>query len=189
MARLQPLTLDDLGSAERAAVEGAQELMGFLANDALTMARNPSLMHAFAALAGVIYGPGSVDPGLKRLIGLITSSAAGCQYCMGHTAFVSQRHGIDERKLSEVWNFETSQEFTEAERAALRVALHAGQSPGAVTDDMFTELGEYFDEAAQLEIVAVIAMFGFLNRWNSTLGTELEALPQAALAKAKTEGV
>lgn len=185
MPRLPPLELDALAEADRQAVLAAQASMGFLANDALTMARRPELMHAFAGLAAVVYGPGKVDAGLKRLIGLITSSAAGCGYCMGHTAFVSQRHGVDEDKLAAVWDFESNERFTDAERAALRVALHAGQSPNGVTDAMFAKLAESYDEDEQLEIVAVIAMFGFLNRWNSTLATDLEALPQAALNKAR----
>ena len=62
--------------------------------------------------------------------------------------------------------------------------VHAGQTPNGVSDEMFADLGEHFDVGEQLEIVAVIAMFGFLNRWNSTLATDLEALPLSTLEKA-----
>lgn len=155
--------------------------MGFVSNDSLTMARNPALIDAFAKLVGAVYAPGKVDAGLKRLIGLVTSSAAGCQYCMGHTAFTSKRQGVSDEKLAAVWEFEHSDLFSEAERAALHIALLAGQSPNAVTDDDFAALRNHFGEQAQLEIVAVIAMFGFLNRWNSTLRTDLEPAPKASL--------
>ena len=183
MPRIRPLDIDALGDAERQAVDGAEAMMGFVANDALTMARNPKLMHAFAGLVAAIYAPGRVDNGLKRLIGLITSSAAGCQYCMGHTALTSEKYGVPQAKIDNVWEFETSSEFSDAERAALRVALHGGQTPNGVTDAMFEELTRYFDDDQKLEIVAVIAMFGFLNRWNATLATELEGLPGAALKR------
>ena len=122
------------------------------------------------------------DAGLKRLVGLMTSSAAGCQYCVGHTAFTSRHHGVSDAKLKAVWDFESSELFSDAERAALRVALLAGQTPNGVTDQAWAELAGHFDEEAQLEIVAVIALFGFLNRWNSTLQTDLESLPAAVLA-------
>ena len=180
MSRIPPLSLDDLAEPERKAVDRAEELMGFVANDALTMARNPALMRAFGSLVGAVYAPGSIDPALKRMIGLVTSTAAGCTYCVGHTTFASQRHGVEADKLEAVWDFRDSPLFDAAEKAALEVAVHAGQSPNGVTDKMFAELGEHFDIDAQLEIVAVIAMFGFLNRWNSTLATDLEALPAAA---------
>ena len=182
MTRLEPLSVDELGEDERETVLRAEQQMGFLANDALVMARDPALLRAFGELVGAVYGPGKVDSGLKRLIGLITSTAAGCQYCRGHTAFGSTRHGIDEGKLNAALNFEASERFDDAEKAALRLALHAGQTPNGVTDEMFAELGSFYDENEQLEIVAVISMFGFLNRWNSTLGTALEAVPARALA-------
>lgn len=181
MNRIKPLSVDELPGDLREAVTRAEALMGFVSNDTLTMARNPDLMAAFGALVAAVYAPGNIDPGLKRLIGLVTSSAAGCQYCMGHTAYTSRKQGVAPAKLSAVWDFERSDLFTDAERVALRVALLAGQTPNNVTDQAFAELAEHYDEDAQLEIVAVIAMFGFLNRWNSTLATELESLPEAAL--------
>lgn len=181
MTRIRPLTLDELPESRRGAMRAAEQLMGFVSNDSLTMARSPALLEAFAGLVRTIYAPGRVDDGLKRLIGLVVSSAAGCRYCMGHTAFTSQRHGVDEAKLAAVWEFERSALFSDAERAALRVALHAGQCPNGVTDDMFAELARHYDETAQLEIVSVIALFGFLNRWNSTLATDLESMPAEAL--------
>jgi len=181
MSRIAPLDIDQLPAAQQEALRGAESLMGFLPNDGLIMARNPALMASFSSLVQAVYAPGHVDAGLKRLIGLLSSSAAGCTYCVGHTAFASSRHGVDREKLADVWTFESSDHFDESEKAALRVALHAGQSPNAVTDAMFDALREHFDSDALLEIVAVIALFGFLNRWNSTLQTDLEGLPQAAI--------
>lgn len=185
MSRIPPLHLEDLGGETRAAIDRADALMGFVANDALIMARNPQLMQAFGSLVAAVYAPGKIDDGLKRLIGLLTSTAAGCQYCMGHTAHTSRGRGISAEKLAAAWDFERSDLYTEAERAVLRVALLAGQTPNNVTDQAFAELGAHYDEDAQLEIVAVIAMFGFLNRWNSTLATELESVPMATLTAAR----
>lgn len=181
MTRLAPVNLETLGAEDRAAVDAAEQMMGFSANDVLTMARQPALMHAFAELVNAIYRSQQVEAGLKRMIGLMTSSAAGCRYCVGHTALSSQEQGVDADKLAAIWEFETSDRFNDAERAALRVAMLAGQSPNGVTDVDFDALKAHFSEDAQLEIVAVISLFGFLNRWNATLATDLEALPTEAL--------
>lgn len=185
MSRIAPAAPETLAPAERRALAGAEQLMGFTANDALIMARMPALMHAFGALVEAVYAPGEVSGSLKRMLGLVTSTAAGCRYCMGHTALSSREQGVAPDKLAAIWEFESSALFDEAERAALRVALHAGQSPSGVSDEMFEELEAHYSTAAQLEIVAVIAMFGFLNRWNATLDTELESLPAAALSNAE----
>ena len=63
---------------------------------------------------------------------------------------------------------------TAAERAALNLALAAGGCPPSVTDAHFDELKKHFSEDAIIEMVSVIAFFGWLNRWNDTLATQLE---------------
>ena len=182
MPRIDPLAIEQLAPAERTLVDRAEQMMGFVANDALTMAGSPRLLHAFARLVEAVYAPGRIDDGLRRLIGLQCSAAAGCRYCVGHTAHGAQAQGMDETKLAGIFEFETSPAFTAAERAALTGAQQAGQTPNGVTDEMFAQLAVHFDQEQQLEIVAVIALFGFLNRWNSTLATELESGPAKSLA-------
>ncbi|MEM9303046.1 MAG: carboxymuconolactone decarboxylase family protein [Pseudomonadota bacterium] len=181
MTRISTPPIDDLPAAVRARLEGAESLMGFLPNDALVMARHPALLDAFAALVGAVYGPGRVAPELKRLVGLVTSSAAGCRYCQAHAAYGAQRLGVSPDKLADVWQFSTSPHFTAAERAALEVALRGGQSPADVDAPAFAALAKHFDADEIVEITAVIGLFGFLNRWNQVLDTDLEAAPARAL--------
>jgi hypothetical protein len=64
-------------------------------------------------------------------------------------------------------------------RAALRLARDGAVTPNAVEDQRFEELKAHYDAEEIVELVATIAMFGFLNRWNDTLATELEASPLA----------
>jgi uncharacterized peroxidase-related enzyme len=181
MSRLSPLPVDALSPDMRAKIDGAEELMGFRPNDALIMARHPALMDAVGALVAAVYASGTVDPGLKRLIGEATSKASGCFYCSAHAAKGARTHGVDPARIEAVWNFEDSELFSPPERAAIRVAMKSGMSPNETTDEDFEELKRHFDEDAIVEIVAVIAMFGFLNRWNSTLKTQLEPAPGEAL--------
>src|SRR5204862_15862 len=108
---------------------------------------------------------------------------AGCQYCMAHTGEGALHFGVDEKKLAAVWEFRTSPLFSEGERVALDFAIAAASVPNGVTDDLFAELRKHWSEAQIVEIVGVIATFGFLNRWNDTMGTPLEAEPMAAGAR------
>lgn len=96
---------------------------------------------------------------------------------MAHTAGAALGLGIEDKKLEAVWEFRTSPLFTEAERAALEVAIAAAAQPNAVTDEMFTELKKHWNEGQIVEIVGVISMFGFMNRWNDTMATPLEEEP------------
>ena len=108
------------------------------------------------------------------MVGNVASAAAGCRYCQAHTAAHADHLGVDPAKLAELWSFETSDRFDAAERAALRLALHAGQSPNAATDADFAECRRFYTDDQITAIVAVCALFGFLNRWNDTMATTLE---------------
>jgi uncharacterized peroxidase-related enzyme len=163
-------------------IDNAERLMGFVPNDALVMARRPATLKAMWGLVAAIYGPSEIQAGLKRLIGEAASKAAGCFYCSAHAAHGARQHGVDAAKIEAVWSFEDSPLFSDAERAAINLAIKAGRVPNKAEDADFKWLRQYFSDTQIVEIVSVISLFGFLNRWNSTLGTALEPLPAASLA-------
>ncbi len=180
MKRIAPMKIEDLSPKTRKAMESAQKIMGFAPNDVLTMAHWPELLEAMEQLVQVIYKPGELDPVLKRMIGTITSGAAGCRYCQAHTAHGAvQMAGCDEEKIASVWDYHVSDLFSDAERAALNLALAAGTQPNGAKDEHFRALETHFSPRQIMEIMGVIGLFGFLNRWNDTLATELEDKPLA----------
>lgn len=61
-----------------------------------------------------------------------------------------------------------------AERSALDAAFASGCVPNAGTDERFTTLRSHFDESQIVEILAMISLFCFLNRWNDTFAPPLE---------------
>src|SRR5262249_16866828 len=87
--------------------------------------------------------------------------------------------GVDDKKLAAVWEYQTSPLFSAAERITLDFAVAAASVPNAVTDESFGDLRKYWDEEQIVEIVCVVATFGFLNRGNDTLATPLEDEPIA----------
>lgn len=184
MSRLPQLEFADMPDEAKPLFDFAKNMMGFTPNDAYDMARNPAILKGVAAMCGAIYAPGKVDQGLKRLIGHIASSAAGCKYCQVHTAHGAHEQGVEDAKILAAWEYETSPLFSEAERAAMRVAQGGAMSPSEVTDEQFADLRAHFSDDQIVEIVAVIAMFGFLNRWNAVMDTDLEDTPLGYANKA-----
>src|SRR5262249_13308196 len=175
--RLVPLPADPALQEQFA---HSKRSLGFVPNSLLIMQRKPKMVKAWAQMLAAVWEPDSkVDRGFKRLIAHVASRAAGCQYCMAHTAGGAMHFGVDEEKVAAIWDYQTSPLYSEAERAALDVAVAAGSVPNAVTDDMFNELRKHWTEEQIVEIVGVIATFGFLNRWNDTMGTPLEDEPLA----------
>ena len=86
--------------------------------------------------------------------------------------------GISDAKIAAIWEFRTSPLFDDAERVVLEFALAAGAVPNAVTDDHMARLREHWTDDEIVEILAAICLYAFLNRWNDTMATELEAGPR-----------
>ena len=178
MPRIPPAQANATPETEKL-MEAVIKNMGFPANSFLTMSHWPELAVAFANLARTVnFTESELPTSTKRLVGHIVSRASGCQYCSAHTGFQATRSGgVEEEKIEAAFEYETSPLFTDAERAALRVAQAAAAVPNSVTDEDFTELKKYYTDRQIVEIVGQISVFGFLNRWNDTMATELEATP------------
>lgn len=96
---------------------------------------------------------------------------------MAHNAEGSLRFGITEEKLAAVWDYRTSPLFTESERVALEFSIAAASQPNDVSDELFERMKLQWTEGQIVEIAALVAYFGFMNRWNDTMATPLEAEP------------
>ena len=173
MPHLDPLPWDAVPQF-RERFEHYQNTRGFVPNSILTMARRPAIAEAFMDLNRAVLYEGTVPEELKMLVSLVTSQASGCRYCQAHMTNLSSIDSASDEKIRAVWDFETSPLFSPAERAALRLGYHSALVPNEVTAADFDELKRHFDESQIVEIVGTIALFGYLNRWNDTMATELE---------------
>lgn len=151
--------------------------MGFVPSSMFTMARKPGLMEAFGGLSMAVMTAPETPAELKHLVAHMVSTVSGCRYCQAHTATHLVHGGGEAARLTSIWEFETSDLYTDAERAALRLARDAGSVPNLVDQTNFDELHLYWNDDQILELVAVISLFGYLNRWNDTMATTLETEP------------
>jgi uncharacterized peroxidase-related enzyme len=175
VSHIEPLSINETNEA-KADIEGLASATGFVANSMLTLARRPEIARAVLGLIrAVVRNPnGTVDPALRWMVAHVTSRSNGCVYCSAHTFKNGADNGVPDDKLDAIWEFETSPKFSKAERAALRIAVTGAQCPAYATDEDMAELRRHFTEEQVVEIGAVIALFGFNNRWNALMSTELE---------------
>jgi uncharacterized peroxidase-related enzyme len=179
MPHVRPIAREDLSQFEPFFEVAEQMMGGFVPNSLFTMGHRPEILQAFMILAGTINGPGTVDPGLKQLIAYVASNAAGCRYCQAHTSTNAAHAGVQAEKIEHAFEFETHPIFSDAERAALHLARDSALIPNLVEAAHFEALRRHFDEPQIVELVSVCALFGFLNRWNDTMSTELESVPRS----------
>lgn len=177
MAHMKPLPRDTHPElAEDFAI--FDRILGFVPNSLLTMQRRPRMVKGFGKLTKAVMDPeGEVDPGFKRLIAHFASRAAGCRYCEAHSVVAAEINGIPRDKLEAIWEYQSSPLYTEAERVALDFALAAGSVPNAVDEELFARMREHWTENQIVEILGAVCLYGFLNRWNDSMATDLEESP------------
>jgi alkylhydroperoxidase family enzyme len=155
------------------------KILGFVPNSLLTMQRRPKMVKGFGELTkGVMDPEGAVDLGLMRLIAHFSSRAAGCQYCEAHSLVAAKIHDVSQEKLDAIWEYRSSPLYSKAERVALDFALAAGAVPNAVDAELFSRMKEHWSEDQIVQILGAVCLYGFLNRWNDSMATDLEEAPR-----------
>lgn len=174
MPLVQPLDPNQDAATKKLA-EFFNETLGFCPNSVLTMQHRPAISTAFINLnKAVMANEGRVSSALKRMIAWVSSNATGCRYCQAHAIRAAERYGAEQEQLDNIWEYRTHPAFSEAERAALDFSLVASQVPNAVNSEIKARLYNYWNEGEIVEMLGVISLFGYLNRWNDSMGTSIE---------------
>ena len=151
------------------------ETLGFCPNSIKTMFIRPQIAYAFINLnKAVMENRGGLSSKVKRLIGYLASTVSGCKYCQAHTIRAAERYGSNNKQLNEIWDFKESSAFTEKEKIAFEFTIAASSIPNQIDDKISLKLKEHWDDGEIVEMLGVISLFGFLNRWNDSMGTPIE---------------
>jgi uncharacterized peroxidase-related enzyme len=151
------------------------ETLGFCPNSVLTMQHRPAISKAFIHLnKAVMANEGRVTSALKRMVAWVSSNATGCRYCQAHAIRAAERYGAENEQLNNIWDYKTHHAFNEAERVALDFSLAASVVPNVVGEDLKKRLYAHWNEGEIVELLGVISLFGYLNRWNDSMGTSIE---------------
>ena len=176
---VHPLDRNATKEAEEMAIF-YEETLGFTPNSLFTMMHRPRIAKAFLEMnRAVMENKGHVSSSLKRLLAYLASRTAGCRYCEAHAIRAANRYGSEKDKMNHIWDYKTYPAFTAAERAVFDFAIAASSIPNAVDDEIALNLRNHWNEGEIVEILGVVALFGYLNRWNDSMGTQLEE-PAAA---------
>ena len=154
-----------------------ESFMGYLPNSYLLMADKPELLEAFAKMSAAVFNTVSLDMQSKQLIALASSLSSGCKYCQSHTSHGAERAGVTNEKIADILNYQNSEHYDAKEIALLDLAFASGEVPNGAAKTHFDNLEKYYSKQQIIDMVSVIAFFGFLNRWNDTFGTKIESVP------------
>lgn len=130
----------------------------------------PEMYEQLQGLQAIIF---LSQPGLEMnmMVFTVASSASGCRHCQAHGAYALDGLGLSLEKIQALWSFQSSELFSDSERAALNFALAAGSSPNAVTSDHHEALREHFEDKDIRTLLGVVSVAAFMNRFNDSLAT------------------
>jgi len=131
----------------------------------------PEVWAAFSELNKLTMKDNSVGSQLTLEVFTVASQGAGCRHCQSHGAFGLALMDVDTSRIQQLWSFEQSDDFSAAERAALRFALAAAKAPNEVTPEHHREMREHFTDREFADILSIVCVAGWLNRWNDSLAT------------------
>ena len=151
------------------------ETLGFTPNSLFTMMHRPRIANAFMEMnKAVMENKGRVTSSLKRELAYLSSMTTGCRYCEAHAIRAAERYGSPQDRLNHIWEYKTYSAFSDAERAVFDLTIAASSVPNAVSDEISENMRKHWEGGEIVEILGVIALFGYLNRWNDSMGTKLE---------------
>jgi len=132
----------------------------------------PELMQTFSKLVEqVMISPTNLSQQLRSEIFTMASVASGCRHCQSHGAYTLHMMGVDEDRIRSIWTFEQSTEFSEADKEALRLARDAASAPNQVESGHFEKLRKHWSDRQIVEMLSVISLAGWYNRWNDSIAT------------------
>ena len=151
------------------------ETLGFTPNSLFTMMHRPRIAKAFLEMnQAVMENKGSITSSMKREIAYLSSMTTGCRYCEAHAIRAAERYGSSKERLENIWEYKSHEAFSESDRAMFDLAIAASQVPNGVSEEIKARAKKFFSDGEIVEILGVVALFGYLNRWNDSMGTELE---------------
>jgi alkylhydroperoxidase family enzyme len=85
---------------------------------------------------------------------------------------LARRLGWSEEQINNLHHFEQRSDFTEKEKAALRLAERVTGDAHSIDDALWADLRQHFDEGEIIELLAAIGLFNYFNRFNDALTME-----------------
>ncbi len=162
MALISNLEKDEASDIAKVVYESFEESSGSVPEWVKVMAHRPEILKEFVELFGVIMKQGKIEPALKWKIALTVSKTLKCVFCVDVTEKMLQKFGASEEASQDT-------QKTEEEEKILSLVEDVTLDGHLDKPELFKDLKEKFNEAEIVEIISVIGLFNYINRFNNTL--------------------
>jgi uncharacterized peroxidase-related enzyme len=172
MSRVSRLDRSQVTSDVAARYDKVFAHRGNVPNMFRVMAHRPEIFATMQDHFAAVLNTGTLSTKLKELIIVRTSQVNETPYCLASHTILARGLGWSDDQLSDLAEWQTREDFTPAEKAALSLAEIVTRNANAVTDQQFTELRTYYSEGEIVELLCAIGLFNYFNRFNNALRME-----------------
>jgi uncharacterized peroxidase-related enzyme len=175
MPRISRLTRDQVSSETGEIYDRYMRQRGNVPNMFRTIAHRPQIFETMIAHFEAVLNTGTLPVKLKELVIVRTSQLNHCEYCLASHSRIAKKLGWSEDQLTHLEDYAKRDDFTVAEKVALRLAELMTRNQRPLTDEEWQEIREFYSEGEVIELTAAIGLFNYFNRFNNLLDMEATA--------------
>jgi uncharacterized peroxidase-related enzyme len=172
MSRISRLERNDVTPEMAALYDKVFAQRGNVPNMFRVMAHRPEIFSTMQAHFSAVLSTGTVPTQLKELIIVRTSQVNETPYCLASHTILARNLGWTAEQLAHLADWPRREDFTPAEKAALRLAETVTRNANSVSDEQFAELRGFYSEGEIVELLCTIGLFNYFNRFNNALKME-----------------
>jgi uncharacterized peroxidase-related enzyme len=172
MSRISRLDRSEVAADTAALYDKIFAVRGNVPNMFRVMAHRPEIFTTMQAHFAAVLNTGTVPTKLKELIIVRTSQVNETPYCLASHTKLARKLGWTDDQLAHLADWPRRDDFTPAEKAALRLAETVTRNANAVSDEQFAELRTFYSEGEIVELLCAIGLFNYFNRFNNALKME-----------------
>ena len=172
MSRISRLDRSEVTPDLAALFDKVYALRGNVPNMFRVMAHRPEIFSTMQAHFAAVLNTGTVSTKLKELIIVRTSQVNDTPYCLASHTILARGLGWTDDQLENLADWQRREDFTAAEKSALRLAETVTRDAHAVSDEQYAELRSFYSEGEIVELLCAIGLFNYFNRFNNALKME-----------------
>ncbi len=133
-------------------------------------AHNPTVMMGYGIFELASERSQRVPERIKHLALLRAAMLCGCEWCLDYGSAISAAANVSEEDLRALPTYRGSDRFDAVEILVLDYASAISATPAEVSDELFAQLREHFDEPQLVELTSIIALENYRARFNWAFG-------------------
>ena len=166
MALLPSLEKNEVEEIAREVYKKFEKETGKVPEWVKVMAHRPEILKEFVELFKAIMGKGTIEPLLKWKVAFVVSQTLKCPFCLDVSEKMLRKFGATEEIIQKIKTGEIS---SPEEKEILELVKDVTLDGHLDQPEIFEKLKGKFSPAQIIEIISVMGLFNYINRFNNTL--------------------